>query len=129
MSFWACQLLGAVAVAVNAWLPAEGVSPEKQGPLTYCLSLTRCKVLVVDGERATTLEPWIAQGTARTGVSGVLVVRPHDADHASSLRAGWEHMKTWGAVMDEYKGPTDLWKREPSATLDEDGTIFFTSGT
>ncbi|KAG8989847.1 hypothetical protein FRB94_013965, partial [Tulasnella sp. JGI-2019a] len=47
----------------------------------------------------------------------------------SRIRSGWKGMKTWESVINAYTGPTDLWKNEPNATLDENSTIFFTSGT
>ncbi|KAG9027706.1 hypothetical protein FRB95_007438 [Tulasnella sp. JGI-2019a] len=128
VTYWACQLLGAVAVLVNAWLPVRG-APGQRGPLTHCITLTDCKVLVLDAERAESLESWIAKGTSQTGVSGVIVVRPQDAKSPAKARAGWKGMKSWDAVISAHSGPTDLWKKEPNAKLDDNSVIFFTSGT
>ncbi|KAG9023780.1 hypothetical protein FRB95_012490 [Tulasnella sp. JGI-2019a] len=106
--FWACQLLGAVDVAINPWLPVEPISKDQPGPLTHCITLTECKVLVLDAERATALELWIAQGSSKTGLEG------HE-DMGISNKC--------------IHGPTDLRKNELNVTLDENSTIFFTSGT
>ncbi|KAH8827982.1 hypothetical protein DL96DRAFT_1796782 [Flagelloscypha sp. PMI_526] len=42
--FWACQMLGAVVVCFNAWLPV--------GNLEHCISLTAPRLIFVDTERA-----------------------------------------------------------------------------
>ncbi|KAG8874083.1 hypothetical protein FRB97_006173 [Tulasnella sp. 331] len=129
VAYWALQLLGAVTVSCNAWLPVEGTAPGKPGPLTHCITLAQSKVLILDAERATTLEKWLSQRRSKTGVTGVLVVRPEDTKEKARLRTGWKGMQTWDSAIAAYKGPTDLWKKEPDCTLEELSTIFFTSGT
>ncbi|KAH6914008.1 hypothetical protein BKA70DRAFT_1260152 [Coprinopsis sp. MPI-PUGE-AT-0042] len=49
--FWACHLVGAVAVLANAWLPIV--------PLRHCLVHTGCKLVFLDSERAILLQPLI----------------------------------------------------------------------
>jgi hypothetical protein len=59
-------MLGAVAVAVNAWSPLE--------PLTHCLTNSGCKLAIVDAERAAILVPSMPALHA-AGCQAVLVVR------------------------------------------------------
>ncbi|KAG8905780.1 hypothetical protein FRB99_008259 [Tulasnella sp. 403] len=121
--FWACQLLGAISVAINAWLPATGNPP----PLQYCITHTECKLLIVDGQRAAALKDWLAQYRHDAcGISGILVVRAADA---MALGAIPEGMERWEDVVNIYQGPTDEWKKEPACGPEDDSSIFFTSGT
>lgn len=129
-AWWACQLLGAITVAVNAWLPMHPTSDGKEIPLLYCIKHTGCKLLVVDAERATALEPWIAKGTKKTGVKDVLVIRSQDAQRGGrGKKAGWKGMKKWEDALAAYKGPEKAWEKEPACGPDDDAAILFTSGT
>ncbi|KAF9441643.1 acetyl-CoA synthetase-like protein [Macrolepiota fuliginosa MF-IS2] len=66
VNFWACHLIGAVAVLANAWLPLR--------PLRHCLVHTGCKLIIVDPERATVLEPLAPQLKEEAGVVAFLVM-------------------------------------------------------
>src|ERR1700749_1797606 len=51
ISFWACQAIGAVVVAINAWWPG----PE----IAFALEDSRPAALLIDGERLERLTPLI----------------------------------------------------------------------
>jgi long-chain acyl-CoA synthetase len=53
IAFWACQAIGAVAVALNAWW----TGPE----LVYALSDSTPKVIVIDGERLERIVPHLGE--------------------------------------------------------------------
>lgn len=126
MAFWACQLLGAVCVALNAWMPVRGTQDGKFGALPYCIALAECKLLIVDAERADALEEWIGRGPKKTGVHSVLIIRSKDG---KTKTRQWTGMKRWEDAMDAYTGPTDIWRKEPDPRPEDDCVIFFTSGT
>ncbi|KAG8999745.1 hypothetical protein FRB93_013117 [Tulasnella sp. JGI-2019a] len=126
VTFWACQLLGAIAVGVNAWLP---IHDGKQSPLTHCITHTTCKIIVVDAERASVLESWVSKGRKKTGLSAVLVIRSQDALEKGRSKTGWKGMQKWEDVMATYKGETDVWENEEACTPEDNFAILFTSGT
>ncbi|KAG8874841.1 hypothetical protein FRB97_005621 [Tulasnella sp. 331] len=126
VTFWACQLLGAIAVAVNAWLPA---SDGAKSPLTHCIAHTGCKIIIVDAERASALEHWVAKGQRVTGLLAVLVIRSQDAAEKHRSHSGWIDMQKWEDIMRAYKGKTDVWESEAPCSPEEYFAIFFTSGT
>ncbi|KAG8849865.1 hypothetical protein FRB96_000610 [Tulasnella sp. 330] len=130
ISFWACQLLGVIAVCVNAWLPISDTGA-KQSPLTHCITHTGCKIIIVDAERASVLEKWIAKGQKKTGVEAALVIRSQDAveKHGGFQKAHWKGMKKWEDVMEAYKGKSDLWQSEEPSSSEDLFAILFTSGT
>lgn len=85
---------------------------------------------MVDAERATALEHWIAQGTKKTGVKDVLVIRSQDAERKGrGKKAGWKGMKKWDDVLAAYKGSEKTWEKESACDPDDDAAILFTSGT
>ncbi|KAF8332680.1 long-chain-fatty-acid-CoA ligase [Cantharellus anzutake] len=117
ISFFACQLLGAVPVLVNAWLSGKTIS--------YCLTHTQCKLIILDSERADRFERHLESTRIEARASGTLVVRAHEG------RGSWEGTRNWEAVMKKYagKGEEKSWLREPECEPEDNGYIFFTSGT
>jgi long-chain acyl-CoA synthetase len=61
ISFWACQAIGAVSVAINAWW----TGPE----IAFALEDSQPAALLIDGERLQRLEPLIG---AMRGLKGVV---------------------------------------------------------
>jgi len=100
-------------VAINGWLPA--------GPLLHCLTSTTAKVIVIDPERAERLTPHLSElkaaPTILLAAAGGREPRP---------RPG---MVSFDAAIDQYRGPEEAWRSEPECSLDDNATIFFTSGT
>jgi acyl-CoA synthetase (AMP-forming)/AMP-acid ligase II len=68
ISFWACQAIGAVAVAINAWW----TGPE----IAFALEDSTPSALLIDGERLERLAPLIS---AMPGVKAIVVARRGDA--------------------------------------------------
>jgi len=115
VAFWACHLLGAVTVLVNAWLPSE--------PLQHCITHTGCKLLLLDYERADRIQQ-IAPQLRAAGVAGFIVL---DAPDSASERQGFE---LWQTVMNAGGGnPQDILARDPKIEPEDNATIIFTSGT
>ncbi|KAG8913376.1 hypothetical protein FRC00_002529 [Tulasnella sp. 408] len=127
VAWWACQLLGAVAVAINAWLPAHG----NPSPLKHCIQHTQCKLLILDAERAEKLQHWICEMSAGfdNKLNGVLVVRHQEVDQRELRKDIWKSMHKWDQVMGDYKGSPEEWKKEPECLPEDPCSIFFTSGT
>ncbi|KAJ6539309.1 hypothetical protein B0H19DRAFT_1178324 [Mycena capillaripes] len=116
VAFWACHLIGAVAVLTNAWLPI--------GTLVHCLVHTQCKLIFMDSERADRLEPEIKRLTSQAGATGVVVLESHEG------KGHWKGMKSWETVFRNYKG--DLRKvlqNDPKIEPEDNCLIIFTSGT
>ncbi|EKM59179.1 uncharacterized protein PHACADRAFT_136523 [Phanerochaete carnosa HHB-10118-sp] len=115
VAFWACQILGAVSVLVNAWLPAE--------PLVHCLSHTGCKLVLVDTERADRIAhavPRLRDG----GANGFVVL---DAPGRSSK---WEGIELWQIVMrSSASSSNDALALSPDIQPEDNATVIFTSGT
>ncbi|KAJ7068258.1 hypothetical protein C8F01DRAFT_1117516 [Mycena amicta] len=110
VAFWACHLIGAVAVLVNAWLPAT--------PLLYCLTHAQCKVIILDSERAERLVSVVQ----KLGGAEILVFE--------NGNGRWKGMKSWQSVLDEFKGdPMKIFQQDPNILPEDDAVIFFTSGT
>ncbi|KAK0454805.1 hypothetical protein EV421DRAFT_1943272 [Armillaria borealis] len=117
INWWACHLLGAVPVLVNAWLPLE--------PLKYCIIHTQCRLLLIDSERAAVLEPVLTAMCSEIGVTGVLVL---DALCDASLRKG---MERYHDVVNDFVGHwrNVLDERYPAIHPEDNAAIMFTSGT
>ncbi|KAK7061688.1 2-succinylbenzoate--CoA ligase [Favolaschia claudopus] len=113
VAFWACQLLGAVPVLANAWLP--------NGPLLHCLNLTQCKLIMLDSERADRLEPELQK---LAGGPKVVVLESHEG------KGQWKGMQPWQHVLESYNGdPRKVIQDDPKVAPEDDCVIFFTSGT
>ncbi|KAF9463754.1 hypothetical protein BDZ94DRAFT_588309 [Collybia nuda] len=116
MSIWACHFLGAVAAAINAWLPLE--------PLKYCLLKTDCKLAIVDFERADILEPVVSQLVTDVGAVRFMVIESHEG------KGHWDGMDNWDEVMNRYQGdPSAIIRDDPGILPEDNATIMFTSGT
>jgi len=68
ISFWACQAIGAVVVAINAWW----AGPE----IAFALEDSQPAALLIDGERLERLAPLIDR---MQGLKGIVVARRGDA--------------------------------------------------
>ncbi|ESK95987.1 long-chain-fatty-acid-- ligase [Moniliophthora roreri MCA 2997] len=113
VAFWACHLIGAVSVLINAWLPQDG--------LLFCITYTQSKVLILDPERAEVLKP-VIQELSKHGVHAILVLE--------SQTKMWAGMSSWNSVLEDCKGDTGSILREAIEIVPEDNaTIYFTSGT
>ncbi|KAJ6573029.1 hypothetical protein DFH09DRAFT_1152220 [Mycena vulgaris] len=116
ITFWACQLLGAVPVLTNAWLPIV--------PLLHCLTSTQCKLIILDSERADRLEPEIKKLTKQAGATGVVVLESHEG------KGRWNGMQLWEKVVKNYKGdPNKALRNDPKIEHEDNCLIMFTSGT
>jgi hypothetical protein len=108
--FRICPLLyifsqGAVPTAFNAWLPIE--------PFMHCVNLTSPKVLMLDSERLTLLNPHL-----RDLPTSVILVRPS----SSKLLAG-SRVREWSSAMASYTGSNTAWEKEPECLPDENATV------
>ncbi|KAJ4490255.1 hypothetical protein J3R30DRAFT_3278350 [Lentinula aciculospora] len=114
--FWACHLIGAVSVLVNAWLPLE--------PLKHCLAQTTCTLIFVDSERATLLSPAVAEIKSKAGTNAFLVLEAHEG------KGSWSGMETWKSRYEGYNGNTEqVLTEDPQIVPEDNATILFTSGT
>lgn len=109
--FWATQLIGCVAVAVNAWLKADAVA--------HCLKVADVVVAVVDEERATLLTPEMPN-MRRSNKSKLRAILVSQARAPSG-------MVELSEVMKKYQDSTEV----PQAQVgpEDHCCIFFTSGT
>lgn len=115
VAWWACHLLGAVAVLVNAWLPFD--------PLMHCLVHTSCKLVLLDRERMER----VAHGLPRLRAAGVSAFVVFDAPARDAKRAG---MHTWTDAMGFCPPYYDsLLHDDRQIAPEDDATIIFTSGT
>ncbi|GLB34306.1 putative synthetase [Lyophyllum shimeji] len=118
VAFWACHLIGAVAVLVNAWLPEPA--------LHYCITHTQSKLIILDPERADRLEATAHKIKADVGSTGILVLNSQEG------KGAWTGMENWNAVLEAYKGDTTsivTGEGEVEIKPEDNATIMFTSGT
>ncbi|KAF7352822.1 2-succinylbenzoate--CoA ligase [Mycena venus] len=116
VSFFACHLLGAVPVLINAWLPIA--------PLIHCLTITQCKLIILDSERADRLEPEIKKITKEAGATGVVVMESHEG------KGNWKGMQPWETIVKNYKeDPSKVLQNDPKIEHEDNCLIIFTSGT
>lgn len=110
LAFWATQVIGAIAVPLNAWWTVD--------ELRYALEDSGTCVLVVDGERADVIASAGAD-TIPEAVRAVLVAHPEGPLDDS--------MTDLSAALRAWSGPCPL----PDADIapDDDATIIYTSGT
>ncbi|KAF9005779.1 acetyl-CoA synthetase-like protein [Hymenopellis radicata] len=112
--FWACHLLGAVSVLVNALLPLN--------PLKHCLALGDCKVIILDPQRADLLENSLNDVASSTG--RFIVIEGHEG------KGQWRGMDDLSSLMSRYNGNSDsVIIADPDVGPEDDATIIFTSGT
>ncbi|RDB22581.1 2-succinylbenzoate--CoA ligase [Hypsizygus marmoreus] len=115
VAFWACHLIGAISVQVNAWLPLDA--------LHYCLAHTGSKLVILDSERADRLEPSVDKLVTDAGTNGFLVLEAHEG------KGQWKGMQSWNTVLDNFHGETTDILNETEILPEDDATILFTSGT
>ncbi|SCZ96539.1 BZ3500_MvSof-1268-A1-R1_Chr8-2g10278 [Microbotryum saponariae] len=108
--WWATQWIGAVTVAVNAWLPADS--------LHHCLTFTTPRVVFVDSERSPLIAPMTKSLEEVGGTRFVLSFRDPKASSFGFLN-----------FSDEIKAHKTLAVPEVKTEADELATIYFTSGT
>lgn len=114
VTFWACHLIGAVTVLVNAWLPLK--------PLEHCLVYTGCKLIIVDPERASIVELITSRLKEEIGVTGFLVLDRYNRS--------WKHMESLNKLVDAHPRCDDLSDiLSQSIGPEDNATIIFTSGT
>ncbi|KAJ3827474.1 hypothetical protein F5880DRAFT_1537208 [Lentinula raphanica] len=115
IAFWACHLIGAVSVLVNAWLPSE--------PLRHCLVQTQCALVIIDPERADRLVSFVDELRLR-GVKGMLVLRSHEG------KGVWPGMQDWTTIFQNYERDySNVLRNDPGITPEDNATVIFTSGT
>ncbi|BGP05563.1 hypothetical protein JCM10049v2_001369 [Rhodotorula toruloides] len=109
ISWWACHMLGGIAVALNAWLPTSA--------FFHCISVTSPTAILVDHERQDLLGEEGAGKLRSQGTKAVFVVRTKEA------KRGFER-------LDEALERHEVKALPKIEIKDEDpATIFFTSGT
>ncbi|KAI0080886.1 long-chain-fatty-acid-CoA ligase [Panus rudis PR-1116 ss-1] len=115
-AFWACQLLGAVAVLVNAWLPLE--------PLTHCLLHTGGKLILLDSERADRIAP-AREKLTRNGAVGLIILDSH------VLRSPRQGFDSWEDILKRSASTRDDNEsfNYPHVGPEDNATVMFTSGT
>lgn len=127
IAYWACYLIGAVPVCVNAFSPGHVIA--------HCLTHTSCKLIILDAERAARLSSHISQVRTEAGATGVLVVTKKQYDSEKTIRNALKNGQAldWDKVMSDSKYEKSVkhetWKKEPECSFGDDGSIFFTSGT
>ncbi|GAA5928967.1 hypothetical protein JCM1841_006433 [Sporobolomyces salmonicolor] len=109
LSFFAAHMLGAVAVAVNAWLSPEAFA--------HCLELTQPRIVLVDEERAKLLQDRIAP-LRRQGCKAFLVTRS-----SHQVGAGLEKLE------DALRASPARDLPDVNISPEDPAIIFFTSGT
>ncbi|KAL1748754.1 hypothetical protein HDZ31DRAFT_28730 [Schizophyllum fasciatum] len=114
-AFWACHLIGAVAVLVNAWLPIES--------LYYCVTHTHCRILICDPERAAVIQPAV-DALAASGVSGFLVF-----GETIGTNAQWAGMQGYSAVAQRFSGGPLVDCGGDDVHPEDHCAVMFTSGT
>ncbi|KAK0187397.1 hypothetical protein F5146DRAFT_935471, partial [Armillaria mellea] len=114
--FWACHLLGAVTALIDPSQPLE--------LLRYCITLTRCTLIVLDPERADTIETIADELRFASGASGYIVLEEHEG------KGHWQGMDVWKTIFSGYDGdPEDVLGNGPQISPEDDATVTFTSGT
>ncbi|TEB38383.1 acetyl-CoA synthetase-like protein [Coprinellus micaceus] len=118
--FWACHLIGAVAVLANAWLPVD--------PLRHCLSYTDCKLIFVDSERADLLAPFVSSSSVSSSNAPKIPAHFIVIDTSTSRWVGISPLRD---ALAPYTHPLDIeaLQRRTPIYPEDNATIIFTSGT
>ncbi|KIK68614.1 hypothetical protein GYMLUDRAFT_36078 [Collybiopsis luxurians FD-317 M1] len=114
--FWACHLIGAVSVLVNAWMPVETIK--------HVLINTQCSLVFLDSERADQLSSKVADIKSAAGTKGFIVVQSQEG------KGSWSGMETWKSRIEQ--NPRDarrVLEDDPKILPEDNATILFTSGT
>ncbi|KAE9399485.1 acetyl-CoA synthetase-like protein [Gymnopus androsaceus JB14] len=112
VAWWASQKLGAVVVCLNAWLPLE--------PLTFCITHTDCKLVILDAERAEKLEPVVDKLYSEHSVTGILVLNSQEG------KSRWKRMDSFDEALKNESGSPPF---EENVLPEDEAVIMFTSGT
>ncbi|KAA1474780.1 acetyl-CoA synthetase-like protein [Dentipellis sp. KUC8613] len=116
LAFWACHLLGAVCVLVNAWLPLK--------PLEHCFVVSQSKLVIMDSTCATLLEHHTEKIASQAGTVAFLVWEHQEG------KGQWEGMQLWSDILSAFDGDVGFVLTNEFDILPEDNaTILFTSGT
>jgi long-chain acyl-CoA synthetase len=109
VAFWACQVLGGIAVLLNAWW--------HEHELSFALKNSGAKVLFADGERFARVAGTLGELDA---LRAVVVTRAEEGQDLGGAEA-------FGEVL----GKLSLDEPLPDVTvdIDDDATIMYTSGT
>lgn len=92
-------------------------------PLRFCLSHTECKLIILDTERADTLEPAASNIMRDTAAIGFLVFDSHEG------KGFWRGMSCFRTVVQQFNGPVlDILEADPQMLPEDDAAIMFTSG-
>jgi long-chain acyl-CoA synthetase len=105
-SFMGITSIGAVAVALNAWWSRE--------ELTYGIEDSGLRVIVVDGERLVRIDP------KHSGLT-VVVARCSERE--------WESAPVQALPWRDFLPPGEVTMPEVSIGLEDDATLFYTSGS
>ncbi|KAL8277463.1 hypothetical protein RQP46_010185 [Phenoliferia psychrophenolica] len=110
LSFWAIEVLGGVAVTVNAWLNLEAME--------HCIKICDCRVVILDAERAKQLSGSV-KVLESAGSVGILVYR---------TTAPPPGMRSFEEAVRPFEGST---RPLPAVEIlpEDEATILFTSGT
>ncbi|KAK0502194.1 hypothetical protein EDD18DRAFT_683303 [Armillaria luteobubalina] len=110
------DLLGAVTALIDPSQPLE--------LLRYCITLTRCTLIVLDPERADMIETIATELRLASGTSGYIVLEEYEGNDR------WQGMDVWETVSSDYNGdPADVLGDDPQISPEDDATVTFTSGT
>ncbi|KAK0196386.1 hypothetical protein F5146DRAFT_919185, partial [Armillaria mellea] len=115
VAFWACHLLGCVSDLRCRWLPLES--------LQHCIALTKCKLILLDPERANVIEPVVDRLKDMAGASGCIVMEEHEG------KGIWKGMDNFGTFFSRSLANPGSVIDDPVITPEDDATIVFTSGT
>ncbi|KIL66207.1 hypothetical protein M378DRAFT_10208 [Amanita muscaria Koide BX008] len=113
IAFWACHLIGAISVLVNAWLPLE--------PLQHCIAHTGCKLLLLDDERADRLQPFLTTSAQEAGTHGFLLLNSIEG------KGNCRTMESLDSVLHQFRGSAIL-ETSHNIMPEDNATIMFTSG-
>ncbi|THV00377.1 acetyl-CoA synthetase-like protein [Dendrothele bispora CBS 962.96] len=112
--FWATQMIGAVSVLINAWLP--------QDQLFHCIAKTECIFVLIDPERADRLISVIPNLKSK-GVAAFAVIE-------NFSKRSWLGVDDWKTIWDNYRGDVNrIMTEDPNILPEDNATIIFTSGT
>lgn len=103
---------------MSSWLPLE--------PLRFCFVHTQCKLIVLDSDRADTIEPIVASLSQDVGSVGLLVLNSHEG------KGRWTGMDCYRAAVDRYIGGTQgiqSLNQDIEILPEDNAAIMFTSGT
>lgn len=99
----------------NRWLPLD--------PLTHCLGLTNCRIVIVDPERADVIQVAAARIMRQTDIEAFLVLE------LGTRQWQWDEMDSFQRVLDDYTSDgMDVMRSPISITPEDNATILFTSG-